>query len=208
MGLKRNPVQTGLRPVVERSMGRELPGLLMQLGTGTPGERRWAARDLAEHPEAAPALGRQLALESDSAVREALFTTLSTIATPEAASVLMPLLRSEDAKLRNGAIEALADMPQAVGPHVDALLRDADPDVRILTVNLLGELKHPDINRWLHDLLEREQQVNVVAAAVEVLAEAGAPTIVPTLKAAVARFKQEPFLQFAADMAIERIESI
>lgn len=208
MGLRKPLTHDGLRPVVERDPGREVVGLLGQLREGTASERRWAARDLANHPEAAAALGNQLLAERESEVQEAIFTSLGAIGTAEAVNVLLPLLRSDVPMLRNGAIEALIEMPEAVAPRITALLQDADPDVRIFTVNLLGDLKHPDIGRWLEVVLEREPQVNVVAAALEVLAEVGTPAIVPALQRAVLRFPEDPFLQFAADVAIERIESV
>lgn len=208
MGLRKPAVHEPLRPVVEREPLRDLPGLLRQLRTGNQAERRWAARDLIDFPESAAALGDHLSRESETQVREAVFTTLGALASSEAVAALLPLLRSEDPQLRNGAIEALIEMPQAVGPKIVALLEDPDPDVRIFTVNLLGDLKHPDLNDWLIRVLRHEEQVNVVAAAIEVVAEVGTPEAVPALQAAVQRFHQDPFLAFAADVAIERIESV
>ena len=208
MGLRKPVVQEGLRQVIERDPARDLPGLLRQLRTGDQTERRWAARDLVDFPESAAALGDHLGREQETQVREAVFTSLGAMATSEAVQALLPHLRSEDAQLRNGAIEALTEMPQAVGPRILALLEDPDPDVRIFTVNLLGDLKHPDLNNWLTRVLTHDEHINVVAAAVEVVAEVGIPESVPALQAAVRRFPQDPFLGFAADVAIERIESV
>lgn len=208
MGLRKPAAQDGLREVVVRDPNRDLPGLLRQLRNGNAQERRWAARDLVVHPEAVSALGDHLARETESQVREAIFTTIAALSSAQSVQALLPMLRSEDAQLRNGAIEALTQMPQAVGPCMQALLDDPDPDVRIFTVNLLGDLKHPDINTWLIKVLTRDEHINVVAAAVEVVAEVGTPEAVPALQAAVQRFAQDPFLGFAADVAIERIESV
>ena len=208
MGLKKPSTQLGLHEVVEREHARDLHGLLQQLKSPEAGQRRWAARDLAPYPQSAPTLGEALLSERDASVRSALFTSLAGFATDEAVTALLPLLRSEDAALRNGAIEALAEMPQAVAPRINTLLHDNDPDVRIFTVNLLGDLKHPDINIWLTKVLTRDEHVNVVAAAIEVVAEVGTPEAVPALQSAVLRFSSDPFLGFAADMAIERIESV
>lgn len=208
MGLRKPAAQDGLREVVVRDPNRDLPGLLRQLRNGNAQERRWAARDLVEHPEAVSALGDHLGRETESQVREAIFTTIAALSSAQSVQALLPMLRSEDAQLRNGAIEALTQMPQAVGPCMQALLDDPDPDVRIFTVNLLGDLKHPDINTWLIKVLTRDEHINVVAAAVEVVAEVGTPEAVPALQAAVQRFAQDPFLGFAADVAIERIESV
>jgi HEAT repeat protein len=207
MGLRRQHNHDALREVVEREHPRDLPGLLAQLRGGDAEQRRWAARDLAAHPQAAATLGEQLLREPLPEVREAIFTTLAGLSSDASAAALLPLLRSEDAQLRNGAIEALAGMPQAVGPRIAGLLRDADPDVRIFTVNLLGELHHPQVTAWLLQVLAQESQVNVVAAAVEVLAEVGSPEHAPALRAARQRFADDDFIGFAIDMALERIEA-
>jgi HEAT repeat protein len=207
MALRKASSFEPLREVVEREHARNLPGLLAQLSEGSPEQRRWAARDLAQHEAAAAALGAQLQVERDASVREAAFISLASMAGDAAAGALLPLLRSEDAALRNGAIESLAGMPQAVTPRIAALLADADPDVRLFSVNLLGDLRHAQVLPWLLQVLQREVEVNVVAAAIEVLAEVGQPENVPALLAARQRFARHPFIGFAADMAIERIEA-
>ena len=94
-----------------------------------------------------------------------------------------------------------------VAPCVDRLLLDPDADVRIFAVNLLGELRHADVPRWLLQVLRHEAHVNVVAAALEVLAEVGSAADVPALRSVRERFEHDPFIQFAADIAISRIES-
>lgn len=172
-----------------------------------PDRRCEAAHHLAGQPGHCDALGRRLKIEPLERVQQALFTALTRLATPASAGVLLPLLRSESAPLRNGAIEALASMPAATGAHVGPLLHDADPDVRIFTVNLLGDLRHPQVTPWLLDVLQQDTAVNVVAAAVEVMAEIGQPEHVEALRAAAARFATDPFMAFAIGMAIERIEA-
>lgn len=206
MGLRKT-TPSALHPVRDREQSRDLPGLLEQLKNPDPSLRRWAARDLGAHHEAAAALGRALAAECEPAVREALFTSLSVLASERAAEALMPLLRSEDAALRNGAIEALAGMPQAVAPSIERLLRDPDPDVRIFTVNLLGELRHAEVNRWLGQVLAQDSQVNVVAAAIEVLTETGGSAERAGLLQVRERFADDPFIGFATELALDRIEA-
>ena len=206
MGLKKPSTQIGLHEVIEREHTRDLPGLLQQLKDAEPGNRRWAARDLAQFAACTAALGEALLSERDTSVRTALFTTLAGFASDEAVNALLPLLRSEDAGLRNGAIEALTEMPQAVAPRIQALLHDSDPDVRIFTVNLLAELRHEQVNTWLRHVLKQELAINVVAAAIEVMTEVGEPQDVPVLREVGQRF-DDPFVGFAAEMAIERIEA-
>lgn len=207
MGLKRTAHEgVALREVVDRAQSRTLDGLLVLVRQGDAEQRRWAARDLVDHPQSASLLGECLLNEAAMPVCEAIFTTLKAHATPLAVSALLPLLRSERATLRNGAIEALASMPQEVAPRIAALLRDSDPDVRLFTVNLLGELQHPQVPDWLIDVVDHEPQVNVVAAAIDVLAEVGTPPHRDALQRARQRFAAEPFIAFAVDMAMHRIE--
>lgn len=208
MGLtKTSDKAAGLRSIEPRAFERDLPGLLTQLAQGDDGERRWAARDLAAHAEAAPALCERLVHEPDASVCAVIFTSLARIGTADVVHGLLPLLRSEDAALRNGAIEVLAGLPDAVAPSVDALLADEDGDVRIFTVNLLGDLRHPLVPQWLSQVLARDEAVNVVGAALEVAAEAAGPDMKPALLAARARFADQPYIVFAADLALERIEA-
>jgi HEAT repeat protein len=207
MALHKTTAFEPLREVVEREHARDLPGLLRQLDEGDAEQRRWAARDLGGYPAAAAVLGQRLPAEADAAVREALFVSLGTIASAAAAAALLPLLRSEDAALRNGAIESLATMPGAVAPRITALLADTDSDVRLFTVNLLGELRHEQVPAWLLQVLQGDPHVNVVAAALEVMAETGRPEHAPALEAARRRFPDDPFIAFAVDMALQRMSA-
>lgn len=207
MGLRKSNTPEPLREVVDRGFPRHVDGLVAQLRGGDAEQRRWAVRDLTSHPQAAAALGAQLLVERDAAVREALFLALGTMASDEAVSALLPLLRSEDARLRNGAIEVLSGLPKVVGPRISALLLDADVDVRIFTVNLLGELRHEQVTQWLQQVLLSDREVNVVAAAIEVMAETGQPEHIDALRETRRRFADDPFIGFAADVAIERIRA-
>lgn len=207
MALKRTSQGAAvLHSVQQRAHPRDREGLLVQLRGGDAEARRWAARDLAQEPEVAGLLGSRLLDEPDAGVRQALFTALASIGDRAAAQSLLPLLRSEDAMLRNSAIEALAAMPNAVEPFVAAQLIDDDSDVRIFAVNLLAELQHPRAAAWASDVLARDTEVNVVAAAVEVLAEIGSPEHAPALRSAGARFAGNAFIGFAVEMAVQRIE--
>ena len=207
MGLRKSNTPDPLREVVDRGFPRHVDGLVAQLRGGDAEQRRWAVRDLTSHPQAAAALGAQLLVERDAAVREAIFLALGTMASDEAVSALLPLLRSEDARLRNGAIEVLSGLPKVVGPRISALLLDADVDVRIFTVNLLGELRHEQVTQWLQQVLLSDREVNVVAAAIEVMAETGQPEHINALRETRRRFADDPFIGFAADVAIERIRA-
>lgn len=196
-----------LHPVHAREHARDFAGLTQQLASSDPVQRRHAARDLAALPQASQVLGQALARETDPSVRQALFTSLGTLASAAAVQALIPLLRSEDAGLRNGAIETLSSMPEVVGPSIQHLLHDPDPDVRLFTVNLLGDLRHDEVNAWLCQVLRQDSEVNVVAAAIEVLAETGSGAERADLLEARSRFADDPFIGFATQVALERIEA-
>lgn len=207
MGLKKS-APAPLHAVQPRHPARDLAGLLAQLGDADAAVRRWAARDLAESDAAAaaPALCEQLPRETDASVREALFTSLARLGGAPVVAGVLPLLRSEEPALRNGAIELLAQLPDAVVPHVQALLADADADVRIFAANLLGALPHPQVPQWIAQVLQSECEPNVVGAALDVAAEVGNVDTLPALRALAARFPHDPFIGFAAALAVERIE--
>ncbi len=207
MGLVRRQESGQGAPERERRRhGRAPEDLVRQLTDPDPAARRWAARDLAAHPGAADALADALEGERDPAVRQALLDALAAIGGEAVAERLIPLLRSEDAGLRNGVIEVLQGMPEAVAPRMARLLEDEDPDVRIFAVDICRSLPHPDTPRWLAALLGRERHVNVVGTALDVLAEIGGPEELPAIRAVAERFADEPFVAFSAKVAIRRIE--
>lgn len=169
-------------------------------------DQRWAAvRAAAERPDAVTRLAAALAQESDPRVREAIFTGLARAATAESAEAVSAYVRSDDAGLRRAAIDALRAMPMASRPHLPGMLADPDPDVRLLSCELLRDLPQADANALLIGLLERESTKNVAAAAVEVLAEVGRPEALPVLNRVAQRFEDDPFLAFSIKLAVDRI---
>ncbi|HEV7371189.1 HEAT repeat domain-containing protein [Arenibaculum sp.] len=200
-------------PLVRREPGKPQPDAgteAADLRSADPERRRRAVRGLGRaldrNPEAAETLTGLLATEPDPTVREAILSSLVGHHDPRTAQALLPLLRSQDAGLRNGASEALQAMPDAVRPHLPGLLADDDPDVRILAADLARGLPAREASALLCDMLDRETHVNACAAAIDVLAETGTPDALGTLRAVAGRFPGEPFLAFAVSVAIARIE--
>jgi HEAT repeat protein len=179
--------------------------LLAQLADPESARRRQAALDLGGYPQAAEAMCARLSKETDRAVIEAIFTSLIRLGGQAVVEGLIPLLRSEDASLRNHAVEALQDLPDDVGPHMEMLLGDNDSDVRIFAINILANLHHPMAGIWLGQVLELDDNVNVCTTAVDVLAEVGTPDQIPGLEALPERFEDDPYVRFAVDTAISRI---
>jgi HEAT repeat protein len=169
-------------------------------------EIRWrAARALGERPEMVPALAAAINMEQVPRVREAIMTALMRIGDEASVRALLPCLRSQDASLRGGAIEALQALPNAISPFLQALLTDDDSDVRILATELARNMPPAHATRILCRLLEHESHPNVCAAAMEILAEVGTQDAVPALRACADRFSGISFLTFAASAAIARI---
>jgi HEAT repeat protein len=189
----------------ERKRERDCTSLLVQLSDADPSARRWAAKDLVDCPGVSGALIERLQLEESASVREIILTTLTKRGDEAAVDGLIECLRSEDASLRNEAIEAMKLLPDAVAPIMGGLLTDADPDVRIFAVNVLESLRHEKVEEWLKEVIERDPHVNVCATAVDLLGEVGTPYSREALENLKARFPDQPYIRFAADLALKRI---
>lgn len=181
------------------------PNQAALLVSGGHGERWSAARALADLPDGGVVLAAALANETDPRVREAILTGLVRHPGDASVTAILPLLRSDDASVRTGALDSLRAMPDALAPRLGAVLTDPDPDVRLLVCDLARVLPPADASRALCDLLDGEDQANVCAAAIDALAEVGGPEAAPALERCAARFAAEPFLRFAARAALDRI---
>jgi HEAT repeat protein len=178
-----------------------------RLASPDPDERRRAARALSTDPATASALADRLEREPELVVRDALFASLVVIGGSQVASLVAPLLRSEDAGLRGGAIEALKRLGEAAVTALDGLLDDSDPDVRILAIEVTrvwpAELANPRLKRVFDD----DPHVNVCGAAVDVATELGTDELLGSLAELRNRFANDQFLVFAVDIACSRIRS-
>ena len=191
----------------ERTQSRDYASLLLQLDSADPAARRWAARDLRSHAESSNALVQRLHCETDRSVQEVILTSLTRLGDEAAVAGLVHCLRSEDTALRNEALAAMQALPVEVAPIMSRLLLDVDPDVRILAVNILESLRHPNVEQWLIDVIEHDAQVNVCATAVDLLGEVGSDSAQDALERLKQRFAAEPYIQFATDLALKRITS-
>lgn len=169
-------------------------------------DERWTAARAAVDPENADALATALQVERDVGVREAMFTSLARIGSPASINRIITFIRSEDAALRAGALDALRGKVDAIRAHLPVLLTDADSDVRILSCELARSLPNHEATQILAELLARENEPNVCAAAIDVLAEAGGCDALAALTACEAKFKDTPFLAFAIQIAKDRIQ--
>jgi HEAT repeat protein len=200
-------------PLVRKTPGSEAAPSLdaaavaSALENGSEDERWAAARKAPELPEGAMLLGKALLQERDARVREAMLTSLARIATAESVEAVIPLLRSDDAQMRTGALDALRAMKDAAWPFVPRLLADRDADVRLLACELARDQPGEEASRLLCGLLDTETEPNVCASAVEVLAGAGGAEALPALERCKERFKGTPFLEYAIKITADRIRS-
>jgi HEAT repeat protein len=191
-------------PESNRNVELDVNTLTMQLADPVAAVRRSAALDLAHWPEATAALADRLRIETDLPVRQGILTTLTRLGNNTAVEALVECLRSQDAQLRNDAIEAMQTLPEAVAPIMGDLLHNDDPDVRIFAVNILESLRHPRVERWLLEVIEWDPLVNVCGAAVDLLSEVGTPAAHEALLRLQQRFPEEPYIQFAVELALKR----
>ena len=191
----------------EATPAPDLNAVLDALTNGSDDERWSAARAAADLLIGVPDLANALARERAPAVREALFSALVRIASPQSVEAILPFLRSDDALIRTEASDALLALKQAAWPYVPALLRDENADVRTLACAFVREMPRQEAVRLFSELLESESQPNVCAAAVDALAEIGDSAALPALARCAERFSGTPFLAFSIGLAVDRIRS-
>lgn len=170
-------------------------------------DQRWNAARAMSGAEHVTPLAEALAREADANVREAILTSLCRIATQESIAAIAQGVRSDNASVRRGALDALRSVPDLARPILPALLADSDADVRLLSCEVARALPADQATAILSNLLSAEGEANVCASAVDVLADIGAAEAEPALRAAAQRFPAEPFLQFAIAGALERIKA-
>jgi hypothetical protein len=171
-------------------------------------EERWAAaRTAHEIAGSTGPLRDALSRESDPRVRAAMFTGLVRIGSAESIEAIQSFLRADDASLRTGALDALQALKGRISPYLPRLLSDEDPDVRLLACDLARSIAPAEASRLLGALLDAESQANVCAAAIEVLATTGEPDALPALARCEKRFRNNQFLSFAIQVAVDQIRN-
>ncbi|ADJ63214.1 HEAT repeat domain-containing protein [Herbaspirillum seropedicae] len=196
---------THSRLSAEPAADRECNVLMQELYSEEAAVRRAAARDLVACPQASEALLARLKIETLLSVRETIITTLIRLGDAAAAAGLIECLRSDDAALRNEAIEAMKQLPEEVAPLMEQLLDDVDADVRIFAVNVLESMRHPRVEEWLIEVIRSDPHVNVCSAALDVLSEVGTMRALEAIERVQARFADDPYIQFAANLTLARL---
>ena len=199
-------------PLVRKSAHPEAPNpdpasALAALQNGTADQRWAAARAVSGMPGGLAALAKALAVEQDRHVREVILTSLAGSHCDEGIESILVFIRSDDAHLRTGAVDALRTTKAAIGPYLARLLSDPDADVRIVGCELSRNLPDHEAARLLCERLDVETEPNVCASAVEVLAEVGGTAALATLQRCAERFRGNPFLAFSIDATAARIRA-
>jgi hypothetical protein len=176
------------------------------LGAADAARRRDAARALAGDAAAIAALMGRLQCESEPNVRAALFASLAA-GGPGAAALITPFLHSDDPGVRAGAIDALKSLEAEAAAAIDALLANADADLRLLAIEVVRGWPALLATPRLLRVLLHDSHVNVCAAALDVAAETGTAELLGALKRLRLRFPDQPFIHFAANVALARIQA-
>ena len=181
---------------------------VLRLLSSASADERWAAARAASNMAGGVcAIAAALPKERDPRVREAMFTSLTRHGTAESVDAIIDQLRSDSASLRAGALDALRILAGTAPQLLPRLLSDKDTDVRILSCELARSLPNAEATRLLCALLTAEREINVCAAAVDVLAEVGSSEALAALDECARRFGDSPFIAFAIKIVTERISS-
>ncbi len=159
----------------------------------------------AERAGATKKLAEILSRDSNPLAREAALTGLARIGDDEAIRALVGLLGTEDPRLRNAIIETLPSLGERVIDHIETMLSDADPSLRVYALTALQPIAAPRAAEVALRVALADPHINVCAAAVEVVAKSGTPEMAGALQSVPARFPDHPFLRFAVQAALEEI---
>ncbi|NPA54803.1 MAG: HEAT repeat domain-containing protein [Epsilonproteobacteria bacterium] len=128
--------------------------------------------------------------------------------TDEDFDAMFHLLKSDNAYLRNAAIQFLQDNAKEAKDFIIRLMNDEDRDIRIFAINILGDVKYEDSIEMLRNFIvqEKDKDINALMTAVDYLGEIGDETDIYLLEALKAEKKDDPYVTFGVDTAINRIK--
>ncbi|MEA2049219.1 MAG: HEAT repeat domain-containing protein [Campylobacterota bacterium] len=121
-------------------------------------------------------------------------------------NIIFKLLQSNNAYLRNKAITFLQDYGEDAKQFIQNLLDSPDRDIRIFAVNILGDVKYEDSRDMLIELIEDENDINVLMAAVDYLGEIGEIKDIDLLEDIKDKFLDQPYAAFGIGIAIDKIK--
>jgi len=127
---------------------------------------------------------------------------------PEDAPIedIMDLLKLDNAYIRNLGISILRNFGTAIKYYIVKFLIGDDRDLRIFAINVLGDVDFAESRDMLVELLETEEDINVAMTAVDYMGEIGEEEDIELLESLKDRFKDEVYVEFAVDGAIQMIK--
>ena len=140
---------------------------------------------------------------SSVGVQEASERALRQIRGAAAVRAVIPLLRSQDAVVRNIAMDVLREIGVDDLATLTRLLYDQDPDIRIFIADILGSSDSSMALAPLCDVLLHDSEVNVRYQAAVSLGELRRPEAVESLRQAL---DDEEWVQYAVMEALAKIK--
>ena len=151
--------------------------------------------------EAVPALVRHIH-SHNLGVQEAADRALRQIGGTSTVQAIMPLLRDDDAPVRNISMDILREVGKHDFQALIALLRDEDPDIRIFVSDILGSTANILAVQPLCEALLRDPEVNVRYQAAVSLGNLALAEAAACLNKAMS---DEEWVQFAVIEALTKI---
>jgi len=118
---------------------------------------------------------------------------------------LFVMLKSDNAYLRNEAILFLREYGKEASEFFRGLMDSEDRDVRIFSINILGDVKFDDSINMLRYFIAKEKDLNALMTAVDYIGEIGDESDIALLEALRQDYKNEPYVTFGVDLAIRRL---
>jgi HEAT repeat protein len=139
-----------------------------KLDSADEAERIYAAEDIGylNGPEGVLALLARVGNEPSRAVRDAIFQALIRIDADQAIEGSIQLLGSQDAQIRNQAVDVLQRKGARSIPFLSGLMRSGDKHMRKLVLDVLGGMQADDAGEIYAAALS-DPDPNVVITAVE-----------------------------------------
>lgn len=154
------------------------------------------------HCEDAVPLLVELLKSSNIGVQESADNAIRRIGGKEAVTGVIPLLRSDEAPVRNGAMDILRTLGVQDLQSLIALLKDEDVDIRIFIADILGSAGNVMAVAPLCEALLKDPEVNVRYQAAVSLGNLGLPEAAKCLNQAM---RDEEWVQYSVIEALAKI---
>lgn len=155
-----------------------------------------------ECADAVPVLA-ELLKSNHLGLQEAADHALRSIGGKGAVQAVVPLLRSDDAPVRNLSMDILREVGAEDFPSLVALVHDDDPDIRIFATDILGSTDSFMAVDPLCDALLKDPEVNVRYQAAVSLGDLANPAAARCLNKAM---QDDEWVQYAVIEALAKIK--